>query len=71
MPPCGFVLFLVFGLRLGISAEERNGLTYPFWGFGFWVALFSVFPCYMGSPKEGITRQAYVAAGVSCEYIPR
>jgi hypothetical protein len=43
-PLCGFILFLVLGLRLGISAEERNGLTYPFWGFGFWVALFSVFP---------------------------
>ena len=41
---CGFFLFLMLGLRFGISAEERKGLTYPFWGFGLWVALFSVFP---------------------------
>ena len=34
----------MLGLRFGISAEERKGLTYPFWGFGLWVALFSVFP---------------------------
>jgi hypothetical protein len=36
---CVFFLFLMLGLRLGISAEERKGLSYPFWGFGLWVAL--------------------------------
>ncbi|MBB5343030.1 hypothetical protein [Tunturibacter empetritectus] len=41
---CGFCLFLLFGLRFAISVEEREGMTYPFWGFGFWVALFAIFP---------------------------
>jgi hypothetical protein len=41
---CSFFLFLVIGLRFGLSAEERKGLTYPFWGFGLWVALFAIFP---------------------------
>ncbi len=41
---CGFFLFLVLGLRFALSAEEREGLTYPFWGFGLWVALFAIFP---------------------------
>jgi hypothetical protein len=41
---CSFFLFLFLGLRFGLSAEEREGMTYPFWGFGLWVVLLGIFP---------------------------
>jgi len=41
---CGFFLFLILGLRFGLSAEERDGLVYPFLGFGLWIVLFGIFP---------------------------
>ena len=40
----GFFLFLVLGLRFGLSAEDRGDIVYAFWGFYLWVVLFSVFP---------------------------
>jgi hypothetical protein len=41
---CAFFLFCLIGLRFGISAQEREGVVYPLWGFAFWVVLFAVFP---------------------------
>lgn len=41
---CSFFLFLLLGLRFGLSAEDRAEMTYPFWGFGLWVVLLGIFP---------------------------
>lgn len=40
----GFFVFLLVGLRLSMSPEERADTAYPFLGFGLWVLLLSVFP---------------------------
>lgn len=40
----GFCVFLFLGLRFALSAEEREGIVYPLWGFALWAALFAVFP---------------------------
>jgi hypothetical protein len=40
----GFFLFIVLGLTFGLPAEDHKGMAWAFYGFGFWIALFSTFP---------------------------
>jgi hypothetical protein len=37
-------VILFCGLRFGLSTPERDGVTFPLWGFPLWAALFAVYP---------------------------
>ena len=41
---CAGFLFLLCGLRFGLSASERSGTTWVYWGLSLWTLLFATFP---------------------------
>lgn len=44
---------LLCGLRFGLTASEREGLTLPLWGFGLWAVLFASFPAAWLRSRKG------------------
>jgi hypothetical protein len=41
---CAGFLFLLCGLRFGLSASDRSGITWVYWGLALWTFLFATFP---------------------------